>query len=87
MNYRRGWICLFICTLTAINYADRVALSVAAKPVSLEFGLSPVEMGYLLSSFLWMYIACLIPVGILADRLGGKIVISPVSACGRPPPC
>jgi len=76
MNYRRGWICLFICTLTAINYADRVALSVAAKPVSLEFGLSPVEMGYLLSSFLWMYVVCLIPVGILADRFGGKIVIS-----------
>ena len=76
MNYRRGWICLFICTLTAINYADRVALSVAAKPVSIEFGLSPVEMGYLLSSFLWMYIVCLIPVGILADRYGGKIIIS-----------
>ena len=76
MNYRRGWVCLFICTLTAINYADRVALSVAAKPVSVEFGLTPVEMGYLLSSFLWMYVVCLVPFGILADRLGGKTVIS-----------
>jgi ACS family glucarate transporter-like MFS transporter len=74
MNYRRGWVCLFLFTLTAINYADRVALSVAAKPVSVEFGLSPVEMGYLLSSFLWMYVVCLIPVGLLVDRYGGKVV-------------
>ena len=64
--------------LTAINYADRVALSVAATPVAREFGLDKVEMGYLLSSFLWAYVLCLIPVGLLVDRFGGKIV----NACG-----
>ena len=74
MNFRRGWVCLFLFTLTSINYADRVALSVAAKPISTEFGLSPVEMGYLLSSFLWFYVLCLIPVGLLVDRYGGKVV-------------
>ena len=31
-------------------------------------------MGYLLSSFLWMYVLCLIPVGLLVDRFGGKVV-------------
>jgi ACS family glucarate transporter-like MFS transporter len=77
-NYRRIWICAFLFTLTAINYADRVALSVAATPVAQEFGLSKVEMGYLLSSFLWAYVLCLIPVGLLVDRFGGKIV----NACG-----
>ena len=35
-------------------------------------------MGYLLSSFLWAYVLCLIPVGLLVDRFGGKIV----NACG-----
>ena len=74
MSYRRGWVCLILFLLTTINYADRVALSVAAKPGSTEFGLSPVEMGYLLSSFLWMYVVCLIPVGLLVDRYGGKVV-------------
>jgi ACS family glucarate transporter-like MFS transporter len=69
---RRLWVCVFLFTLTTINYTDRVALSVAAKPVSIEFGLTPVEMGYLFSSFLWMYIVCLIPVGLLVDRFGGK---------------
>jgi ACS family glucarate transporter-like MFS transporter len=74
MSKRRLWVCVFLFVLTTINYTDRVALSVAAKPVSVEFGLTPVEMGYLFSSFLWMYIICLIPVGLLVDRFGGKVV-------------
>jgi MFS family permease len=77
-NRRRIWVCAFLFMLTAINYADRVALSVAATPVAQEFGLDKVEMGYLLSSFLWAYVLCLIPVGLLVDRFGGKIV----NACG-----
>ena len=74
MHNRRLWVCVFLFTLTTINYTDRVALSVAAKPVAVEFGLTPVELGYLFSSFLWMYIVCLIPVGLLVDRFGGKRV-------------
>jgi MFS family permease len=74
MACRRAWISVFLFTLAMINYVDRVALSVAAKPLAAEFGLSPVEMGYLFSSFLWTYLVCLIPMGILVDRLGTKIV-------------
>jgi MFS family permease len=73
-NYRRVWVLLFLFTLTLINYSDRVALAVAAKPIATEFGLSPVQMGYLLSSFLWMYLICLLPVGLAVDRYGGKVV-------------
>src|SRR5271168_5377680 len=76
MNFRRGWVCVLLFTLTMINYADRVALSVAATPIRTEFGLSQVQMGYLLSSFLWTYVLCLMPVGLLVDRFGGKIVNS-----------
>ena len=61
-------------TLAMINYVDRVALSVASKPIAEEFGLSPVTMGYLFSSFLWTYLLCLIPMGILVDRLGTKTI-------------
>jgi MFS family permease len=74
MGWRRGWIYLFLFTLAMINYVDRVALSVASKPIAEEFGLSPVAMGYLFSSFLWTYLVCLIPMGILVDRLGTKVV-------------
>ena len=72
MSCRRGWICLFLFTLAMINYVDRVALSVASKPIAEEFGLSPVWMGYLFSSFLWTYLICLIPMGILVDRVGTR---------------
>ncbi len=74
MHHRRLWICVFLFTLTLINYTDRVALSVAVTPISTEFHLTKVEMGYLLSSFLWMYLVCLLPVGLLVDRFGGKVV-------------
>ena len=49
---RRWWIALLLFAMTAINYIDRVALSVGAKPIAAEFNLSPVELGYLFSSFL-----------------------------------
>ena len=74
MHHRRLWICVFLFTLTLINYTDRIALSVAVTPIATEFGLTKVEMGWLLSSFLWMYVLCLIPVGLLVDRFGSKVV-------------
>ena len=55
-------------TLISINYIDRVALSVAAGPISAELGLTPISLGYLLSSFLWPYVLLLLPMGIAADR-------------------
>ena len=72
---RRSWIAILLFTLVLINYMDRVALSVAAKPVASEFALSPVAMGYLFSSFLWTYLLCLIPIGMAVDRIGTKRVI------------
>jgi ACS family glucarate transporter-like MFS transporter len=55
-----------------INYMDRIALSIAAKPIAAEFNLSSVAMGYLFSSFIWSYALFLIPMGFLADRFGTK---------------
>jgi MFS family permease len=69
---RRWWVYTLLFLLVAINYMDRSALSVAATPISQEFGLSPGQMGVLLSTFLWSYLLCLIPAGILTDRLGTR---------------
>lgn len=70
----RGFIYVMLFLLTTISYVDRTTLSVAAPFIAEEFGLSPVAMGYLFSSFLWTYVLCLIPVGILVDRLGARYV-------------
>ncbi|WP_322093608.1 MFS transporter [Paraburkholderia bannensis] len=72
MSYRRGWIAVFLFSLSMINYMDRIALSIAAKPIEHEFKLSAVGMGYLFSSFIWSYALFLLPMGILIDRLGTK---------------
>lgn len=75
MGNRRAWVALLLFCVVLINYMDRVALSVAAKPIAAEFGLSPVAMGYLFSSFLWTYVICLIPIGLIVDRAGTKLVV------------
>jgi len=69
---KRGFIALFLFTLTAINYIDRLALSMAARPVADEFHLSPVQLGYLFSSYLWAYVLASIPMGIVVDRFGAR---------------
>ena len=71
---KRTLIALFLFSLTAINYVDRLALSMAAKPIAAEFHLSPVAMGYLFSSYLWAYVLVSIPMGLLVDRFGSKRV-------------
>ena len=72
MSYRRGWIAVFLFSLSMINYMDRIALSIAAKPIAHEFHLTAVGMGYLFSSFIWSYALFLLPMGFLVDRFGTK---------------
>jgi MFS family permease len=74
MSKRRNWIVLLAFVLVIINYMDRIALSIAAKPIEMEFNLSPAQMGYVFSSFLWAYVIFLVPVGMVVDRLGAKLV-------------
>jgi ACS family glucarate transporter-like MFS transporter len=45
-------------------------MSVAGRSIAGEFGLSPVALDYLFSSFLWAYVLMMLPGGRLVDRLG-----------------
>ena len=71
-HFRRGWIYALTLALVTINYMDRSALGIVAQSVRGEFGLSPIEMGYLFSSFLWTYTLCILPIGILLDRFSAR---------------
>lgn len=57
-----------------INYLDRSNLSVAAAGVGEELGLTSVELGLIFSAFGWSYAALQIPGGLLADRIGPRIL-------------
>lgn len=74
MKGSRGLLYTLLFFLITINYADRIALSIAAKPIAEEFGLSPIALGYLFSCFLWTYVICLVPWGVATDRLGIRVV-------------
>jgi MFS family permease len=75
-HFRRGWIYGLMLTLVMVNYIDRSALSIVAKDIATEFHLSPIQMGYLFSSFLWSYVVCLLPIGIMLDRFSARSVTS-----------
>lgn len=59
---------LFVAIL--INYIDRGNLSIVAVPMMQQFGMSPAEMGTLLSAFFWTYALLQVPVGWVVDRFG-----------------
>ncbi len=69
---RRTLIYLLLFLMSAINYGDRAALSIGGPAVAKEFGLTPVQLGYVLSSFLWTYFLFNLPAGIISDRFGTR---------------
>jgi ACS family glucarate transporter-like MFS transporter len=68
----RTFVYSMLFLMTAINYLDRVNLSVAANTIAKELGLTPIQLGWIFSAFLWSYIVILIPAGYLADRFGAR---------------
>ncbi len=45
-----------------------------STPIASEFGIDKVQLGYLFSSFLWLYVVCLVPMGMIVDKLGTRTV-------------
>jgi MFS family permease len=57
-----------------VNYFDRVNLSVSHAALHHDFDISDVTFGYLLGAYNWTYALCQLPIGVLLDRLGVKLV-------------
>jgi MFS family permease len=70
MTHRRYWVYFLLFLFNVICYLDRINMSVAGRSVAQEFGLSPVQLGYLFSSFLWAYVVMMLPSGRAVDTLG-----------------
>ena len=70
MTRRRYWVYFLLFLFNAICYIDRVNMSLAGHTVAQEFGLSPIALGYLFSSFLWAYVVMMLPSGRLIDAIG-----------------
>ena len=72
-SVRYGMLALVFVNVV-INYLDRSNLSVAATGLSDELQLSTVELGLIFSAFGWTYAALQIPGGLIADRIGPRIL-------------
>jgi MFS family permease len=79
-THRRYWVFFLLFLFSGIAYLDRVNMSVAGKPIAHEFGLSPIALGYLFSSFLWAYVLMMLPGGRLIDRWGPHVIASIATA-------
>ncbi len=58
-----------------VNYLDRSTLSFANHAISEEMHLSALQMGILLSAFSLPYAFAQLPMGLLLDRLGARVVL------------
>ncbi|HVY13994.1 MAG TPA: MFS transporter [Rhodopila sp.] len=76
VHTKRWFIYALLFTLLAISMLDRINMSVAGSSIAREMSLSPTALGYLFSSFLWIYILCLLPAGAITDWLGTRKAIA-----------
>jgi len=72
---RRRWIIGWLLGLgVLINYFDRVNLSVSHDALVGAFGISDVTFGILLGAYNWTYALCQMPIGVVLDKLGVRLV-------------
>jgi MFS family permease len=71
---RRWIIPIMLFILASINYVDRTNIAVAGPYIAKEFHLGPAQVGVLLSAFSYIYILAVIPLGLLSDRLGSRLM-------------
>src|SRR5215472_13992755 len=73
---RRYTVVALLALASAICYIDRVNISIAIIPLARDRGYDAAATGLILSSFFWGYIGPQMLGGWLADRFGGKRVLS-----------
>ena len=59
-----------------INYVDRGTISTAAPLLEKELGLTPSQLGWVLSAFFWAYVGSQPLMGWCVDRLGAARVLA-----------
>ncbi|WP_062495526.1 MFS transporter [Gluconobacter potus] len=74
-GWRRRLSVSLLVMAGCISYIDRAALSIGNTAIMSSMHMSYTGMGWLLSVFAWAYLVSQIPAGLLADRLGGRMLL------------
>lgn len=73
---RKAWVVTGMLTLfMVLNFGDKAVLGLVAKPVMTELGLTPVQFGFIGSSFFFLFSLSAIAVGFLAGRVSSRWLI------------
>src|SRR5688572_11785978 len=72
----RHRVVAFTVALAAVTYLDRVCIAVLAPQISVELGLSRIQMGYVFSAFAVAYALFEVPTAWWADRDGSRRVLT-----------
>jgi MFS family permease len=83
-HFRRRWRIACLLSLGVfVNYVDRVNLSAAHTALRGTFGISDVTFGWLLSAYSLTYAVCQLPMGVLIDRFGVRLLggLSAATVC------
>lgn len=65
-----------IFVIDILMFIDRVNISIAAKHIMPEYGISEVQMGWIFSAFVLGYALLQVPAGWLGDRFGPRLVLA-----------
>jgi ACS family D-galactonate transporter-like MFS transporter len=71
---RRWPIALLLGLGILVNFFDRVNLSVSHDALQHDFGISNITFGYLSGAYSWTYALCQLPIGVLLDRFGVRVI-------------
>ena len=74
----RYGVALWLCGLSAVLYLDRICMSQAVGPIQKEFGLSGMQMSYVMMAFSLAYGLFEVPTGRLGDKNGSRAVLTRV---------
>ena len=66
----------FLFLAGIVNYLDRSSFSIANTSIRAELGLSATRIGALLSAFSLAYGVAQLPIGLLLDRFGSRIILA-----------
>lgn len=75
-THTRWLIISLVFVIYVVMFIDRVNISIAAKYIMPEYGLSDVQFGWIFSAFVFGYALAQIPGGWLGDRLGPRKVMT-----------
>ena len=69
-----------LAVFSLVNYSVRTNVSVAAKFMMPDLGLTQVQIGQIFSAFMLAYALFQIPAGVIGDRFGPRIVLAVAAA-------